>query len=91
MHQSYCYCTHEKLPAESESNRKLGVRLAWGLGRNSAASQGLRRSSATSPGLGRELSRVVWLLWDRGVHIIITGRMTGASGGSDHVKLVILS
>ena len=40
-----------------------------GLGRSSATSQGLRRSSATSLGLGRELSRAVWLLWDRGVRI----------------------
>ena len=63
--------THENLPVKSESNRKL----AWsatslGLDRSSAASQGLRRSSAASPGLGRELSRAVWLLWDRGVRTL---------------------
>ena len=61
--------THENLPPESESNRELGVRP---LGRSSATSQGLRWSSATSLGLGQELSRVVWLLWDRGVHIYTT-------------------
>ena len=31
-------------------------------------------SSATSPELGRELSRAVWLLWDRGACIHYRGK-----------------
>ena len=61
MHLS---CPRPHMRIYQQSRRAIE---AW-----SVTSLGLRRSGATSPGLGRELGRVVGLLWDRGVLIIIT-------------------
>ena len=68
VHPAFVYmhlsCPRPHMRIYQQSRRAIE---AW-----SATSLGLRRSGATSPGLGRELGRVVGLLWDRGVLIIIT-------------------